>query len=462
MQARARHRRWAVTLLALAVIVSVGTFWVFRYIGISATYKKKVLDCHAISGEVSHVHNDDCYLNGELVCPLQEIEPHEHTEACYTAVLFCGLEESAGHVHTDACFVPQMELVCGLEETAGDETHPAHYHTDACYAPVRELICGLEETEGDETHPAHWHTDECYQDVMLQVCGMEEGFGAHYHTDECYSQVLVCEKPVLPVHVHGPECFRTEEMTPEEIAAMNLAEEKQEGEVTPEGEEGQQTEQNQPEATAPGTSVETSENPTETNIAESATSETTKENSETATDNINTTPENTQEGGSTPEGDTTPEGPATDLPMQTEPFRFVSQEDSILVTVEAPAEAFPAGTEMKVRAVYDENVLSEMADAVDGNVVQVQAVDISFWFSGKEIEPMQPIRVVMTPVDVPDFDEQTVVHVDDAGSASVIEQENVAEPEAAFEVDSFSVYGLVYTKIEKTVLASDGITIASP
>ena len=47
------------------------------------------------------------------------------------------------------------------------------------------------------------------------TCTVPEGEGAHTHTAECYETVreLICDKPELPVHVHGPECFRTEEVT---------------------------------------------------------------------------------------------------------------------------------------------------------------------------------------------------------------------------------------------------------
>ena len=158
------HRRWMTTVAVLALLVCVGTFFSLRHYGIAQTYQKRVLDCQEVSGTVSHVHNDDCYYNGELVCTLEEIEPHEHTSACYAEepVLICPLMENDGHHHTDACYYPMMELACGLEETDGDEEHPAHYHTADCYRPVMELICGLEETAGDEEHPAHWHSEECY------------------------------------------------------------------------------------------------------------------------------------------------------------------------------------------------------------------------------------------------------------------------------------------------------------
>lgn len=470
LQARRNHRRWVFMVIILGVLVTSGTFMALSRSAVARTYQKQVLDCRQISGTVSHVHNDDCYYNGELVCPLQEIPPHRHTSECWQEepVLVCGLEENDGHWHSDDCFAPVMELACGMEESAGDETHPAHQHSPACYRPMMALVCGLEEIPGDETHVGHRHTDACFEEVRELACGMEEGEGAHYHTDACWGtqQVLICGQAELPVHVHGQECFRMEEMTEEEIAAMQLV-------------EAANASGNTNNNITPDETQESGDTPKEGQTSENATSDTIPAGDtipvsdiipasdtvpasdiKVVPDENTSAPENTQESESASEGETAA------LPMQTEPFHFASRADDILVTVDAPAEVFPAGTEMKVRAVYDEKVLGEMADAVEGNVVHVQAVDISFWYGGKEIEPMQPIRVVMTPLDVPDFDEQTVVHVDDMGSAAVIEQENVAEPEAAFEVDTFSVYGLVYTKIETTVLASDGnnykITVTAP
>ena len=470
LQARRNHRRWVFMVIILGILVTSGTFMALSRSAVARTYQKQVLDCRQISGTVSHVHNDDCYYNGELVCPLQEIPPHRHTSECWREepVLVCGLEENDGHWHSDDCFAPVMELACGMEESAGDETHPAHQHSPACYRPMMALVCGLEEIPGDETHVGHRHTDACFEEVRELACGMEEGEGAHYHTDACWGtqQVLICGQAELPVHVHGQECFRMEEMTEEEIAAMQLV-------------EAANASGNTNNNITPDETQESGDTPKEGQTSENATSDTIPAGDTIPVSDIipasDTVPasdikvvpdENTSAPENTQESESASEGEPAALPMQTEPFHFASRADDILVTVDAPAEAFPAGTEMKVRAVYDEKVLGEMADAVEGNVVQVQAVDISFWYGGKEIEPMQPIRVVMTPVDVPDFDEQTVVHVDDAGSASVVEQENVSEPEAAFEVDSFSVYGLVYTKIETTVLASDGnnykITVTTP
>ena len=132
----------------------------------------------------------------------------------------------------------------------------------------------------------------------------------------------------------------------------------------------------------------------------------------------------------------------------------------LIVRAEAPEGAFPAGTSMKLSPVEDEGVLDSIRGAVAEQVLQVCAVDISFYDAdGNEIEPLLPIHVeIFSAAEARDSD-RTVVHLDNEGEASVVEQDgnNVRENGAVqFTADSFSIYAIVYTTIEKTVLASDG------
>ena len=388
LREKINHRRWMALLLVLALVVSSSTFWMFRHNAIAATYKKRVLACQFESGTVAHVHNDDCFHDGELVCGLEEIEPHLHSDDCYEAVLSCGLEENDGHVHDDTCWVEETNLICGIDEhvhddscfesvlicdedeaapeydEAGELVDPGHQHDESCYESV--LTCEL---------PEHTHDDSCWETDRYLVCGMEEGDGAHQHDETCYESVLICGQEELPVHMHDANCFITVDLTAEEVAAMN-----------------DERDEDSPEETE-------------------------------------------------------------------EPATFSALAGDILVSVEADFDAFPAGTEMIATPVYDEEVIGAVADAVDGRVIHVQAVDISFFFDGEEIEPAKPIRVTMTPVEMPEADEQLVVHVDHAGETEVVEQQESEATEVIFEAESFSVYAIVYTvTIEKTVLASDGET----
>lgn len=118
---------------------------------------------------VVHTHNDLCYNEqGELVCTIEELEAHTHSEAdgCYTRPLICGQQETAAHAHTADCYAEaDKELICGEAEREPVEAVEGHAHTDACYeAP---LICGQEErpaveavaaVEGD---PGHTHSEGC-------------------------------------------------------------------------------------------------------------------------------------------------------------------------------------------------------------------------------------------------------------------------------------------------------------
>ncbi len=187
------HRAWVAAVLALAIVVSLGTVAVLRMPGIAMTGQTRVLDCPYADGSavLAHTHNDDCYdAEGNLVCTLPEIPEHHHDESCYTVenVLVCGLEESEGHTHSDDCYeLVQCALIC-------EDESEEHEHTDECYEWTRELVCGLEESEG------HVHTDACYEQRTTLTCGMVETEG---------------------VHVHGEECFRVEENAEEDTAAQN-------------------------------------------------------------------------------------------------------------------------------------------------------------------------------------------------------------------------------------------------
>ena len=291
---RKRRTRSLALILCLSMIVSLGTFAGFHKTAVAKVYTREVLDCpytHEGAEPVAHVHNDDCYDGETLVCTLPELEAHTHSDACYTErqVLTCTLEENPGHQHGDACYTEREELRCGLEEnpghqhgdacyterevlTCGLEENPGHQHGEACYDENGVLTCQIPEGEGAHTHTAecyetvreltcqipegegaHAHTAECYETVRVLTCQIPEGEGAHTHTAECYETVreLTCGKAELPVHVHGPECIRTEEITvdePEETAEPEVS---TEPEVTTEPEVSAEPEVTaQPEATA--------------------------------------------------------------------------------------------------------------------------------------------------------------------------------------------------------------------
>ena len=130
----------------------------------------------------------------------------------------------------------------------------------------------------------------------------------------------------------------------------------------------------------------------------------------------------------------------------------------VKIHVEAPVGAFPVGTTMKVRPVAEEQVREAVKSAIPNPeiVSSVSAVDITFFDAcGDEIEPDFEIKVSLTSADISAKQEPVVVHVDDEGQAQVVEAKK-EEENVVFESDKFSVYVIVGTTIEKTVLASDG------
>ena len=177
---RARSTR-TIMLLFLAVLVAGSVAAVFHMPATAKTYQVVALECTAVAPEGSkyadffvHIHNDDCFDEyGELVCPLEEIEPHVHDAECYTTVqnLICGETESDGHMHTEECYTRvQGELICTLSTEPvynedGAIIAEGHVHTDECYAWTNELTCGMQEGEG-----AHHHTDQCYEYVTKLSC----------------------------------------------------------------------------------------------------------------------------------------------------------------------------------------------------------------------------------------------------------------------------------------------------
>ena len=192
------------------------------------------------STEGGHTHDDSCY-SSELTCDLEE---HTHDDGCYSSELACS-DESEEHEHDDGCY--SEELTCGQDEhahgdgcysetlTCGQDESTAHEHTDACYGTKKELTCTQGESESVE---GHTHDDSCYETEETLTC---EELELHTHVEAlvedggCYDESAfdgetgefiegscpVCGIPQLEEHVHTEECFKTVELTPEEIAALN-------------------------------------------------------------------------------------------------------------------------------------------------------------------------------------------------------------------------------------------------
>ena len=139
--------------------------------------------------------------------------------------------------------------------------------------------------------------------------------------------------------------------------------------------------------------------------------------------------------------------PAIPMPAQS----WERTAGGIKVSVEAPEGAFPENTKIAVTPVNGSSLMDTVSDAVSGEVLEVQAVDITFFDAeGHEIEPAVPIRVVMTPAATEHAEEKAnVVHVDIAQqTAELIEQAEGTEAdnsEVVFDAEAFTIYAIVYT-----------------
>ena len=442
----------------------------------------------------AHIHGDECFTEVKtLVCGLEETPGHVHSDACYTAetTLACTLEESEGHQHTEDCYTLERgDLLC-------ENTDEDHEHSDACFAWNEVLSCGMEAGEG-----AHVHSEDCYRTDMILTCGMEEGEGAHTHTDDCYlvDRVLTCDKPEIVLHTHTEDCYQKNEdgsiyvdedgyswltcgqqeiiehvhdadcfevyelddgepeaveETIEEIAVTDETTEEQ-AEVTENAETGTEepaSELNDTENTE-NTDGNTEEKPADAEEADAEESESeeptelteAEENKEAKEEAAKEeTTEGTEEENEAT--DTEADVPAVAMPAQS----FEKFAGGIKVSVEAPEGAFPENTRMSVKPVNGSGLVDTVSGAVNGEILEVQAVDIKFYDAeGNEIEPAIPIRVTLTPWASAHEDQTTqVVHIDKAGDAEVIEQAADAEPagerEVVFDADSFSIYAIVYS-----------------
>lgn len=180
-------------------------------------------DGNEICGKAVHTHDDSCRdAEGNIICGLEE---HEHIVRCYQEGYICGTEE---HTHTEACYAQ--------EEAEGESTEAGAAEPEESTAPAEqessaESIESSEAgTESSVENAGHVHTDECYEEVKTLICGEQE---LHTHDDSCYDEECFdedgnliegsrpsCGLLQLEEHVHTKECFKTIELTPEGVAAL--------------------------------------------------------------------------------------------------------------------------------------------------------------------------------------------------------------------------------------------------
>ena len=138
------------------------------------------------------------------------------------------------------------------------------------------------------------------------------------------------------------------------------------------------------------------------------------------------------------------------------------------VGVKLEAREITRETDPEVYEEYYAKTLSEMQDKYNENTTLSFArfYDIAFMYEGKEIEPAGEVKVRIEykeALEVPEETNVDAIHFDAQKDEkpTVIESEMKTEDGVSmsgveFTSGSFSVYGVVGSVIEKTILASDG------
>ena len=129
--------------------------------------------------------------------------------------------------------------------------------------------------------------------------------------------------------------------------------------------------------------------------------------------------------------------------------RFDKSVAGIRVQVEADEGAFPENTYMSLAPIDGNYLKDALSDEVDGEILEIQAVDIVFVNEyGEELEPAIPIRVSITVQETQYSDRATdVIHIDDNGTPSVVPQladeGTESNCEILFDASSFTPYAVV-------------------
>lgn len=140
---------------------------------------------------------------------------------------------------------------------------------------------------------------------------------------------------------------------------------------------------------------------------------------------------------------------------------FTGKAGGVEVNVEAPKNAFPEGTTMKVVKADDDDVLAAINDTLEGEAKTVKAVDITFRNAdGKEIQPTAPIKVTLKSSAVAEAESPVVVHLDKNKKGEYVGEKveevktDTDKKEVSFEAEHFSVYAVVDEGEDQTIRAT--------
>lgn len=458
-----------------------------------------VLNCGLEESE-GHQHTEDCYaqVRGALICENTD-EDHEHTDECYewTNELICGMAEGEGaHTHTDACYVAERVLTCTLPVL------PVHVHSEECFA-LKEPEETEEETEAEEEQSdptadletaANWLlsvgkaalTGDWSEDLLAvagtqlgyhesernyqTVNGVRKGYtryGAWYgapYEDWCAMFVSFClHYAQIPTKQMPQEanCNRWIELLKEKQRYVEIL---------------------APEEETPDPADETEEPGKEPYLPEPGDLIFFRMLSETGSDHVGIVCDTDEKNGLvfTVEGNSDNEvaqrlyklddvrivGYGL-LPEEPDAVReleatYLDADGSYRVTVSYhPAAGIPRDAVLCVTKPGTWEYASYLEQTAEALGVSRESLDTLLLFDitilsgGEEIQPKCPVSVSIRPDTQNLIEDPQVVHFGD--EPELLESQTV-DGEIQFETEGFSVYGIVGTTIEQTVLSSDGST----
>ena len=333
-------------------------------------------------------------------------------------------EEAAAEMQAIEASQEAAEAVAEIEETEENteetaEVEETEENTEET-AEIEETEEETEETaevEETEEAAAEMQAIEASEEAAEAVAEIEE---TEENTEEA-AEVEETEEATEETEEEAAEeseeaTEETEEESEEETTEEETAEEESEEESTEEEAAEEKTEE---EETTEEESEEESEEE-ETSEEEAAEEEESEEESEEE----ETTEEESEEASEEEAAE------ALDIETLFPAQTFEDHAGNIRVTVTAGVGAFPAGTEMRLTPVWDQETLDGIADSVSEDFVEVKqvlAVDIAFFNAeGEEIEPLLPVSVVMAVEEIEQHQDAVVVHMDDEGNTEVVEQTETA------------------------------------
>ncbi|MBQ6234776.1 MAG: CHAP domain-containing protein [Clostridia bacterium] len=504
------HRRLIAVFLCLATLVSSGTLAMITLTGVTMT-AETTLCCPFVQHEHSescltddglyqcayaaaHLHDEMCYdADGNLICSMPEIAPHTHDDSCYETVqeLICGMEEGGeeGHVHSEECYTETQILTCPLQEL------PVHQHTAECFAQAEEEAS--QETEaaedGSVSDPtadvesyALWdqmasamHLSGKWDEDVLTIAkaqlgyresernfelvdGVKKGYtryGAWYglpYEDWCamfisfclsYAEIPETEMPresgvdrwidllavmelyhCIPEHWDEPDALPEDSYLPKPGDLIFFREQYRTG--------------------SSHVGIVCTVDETEGLLT------TIEGNSDNCVQVVTYLMSDPRIMGY---------GVLPEEPHYTLTERYTAEDGTVYtVTVEYNDKAeIPEDATLSVSEPTPEEYAAYLAQTAaalhcdEDTVNELRLLDITILSAGAEIQPQRPVNVTIRPENTVPQEDTQIVHFGE--ETELIDSETV-DGEIRFETEGFSVYGIVGSTIEQSVLASDGST----